>query len=80
MAGYSLNFSVLYSGAEHLTATHNALYRYIQPIVATIIAVTRGLSVIDRTNIVGAVLIFFGMLLVVLATPRSSKSNAFTHG
>ena len=68
--GSALAMYLLYSGAEHLTATHNAIYRYIQPIVATIIAVTRGLSVIDRTNIVGAALIFVGMLCVIISTPR----------
>ena len=74
--GSSFAIFLLYSGSEHLTATHNAIYRYIQPIVATIIAVTRGLSVIDRTNIVGAVLIFVGMLCVIISTP----SEAVTRG
>ena len=69
--GSLLPMYLLYASSEHLTAVHNAIYRYIQPIIATIVAVTRGQAIIDRTNIVGAVLIFVGMLCVILATPRN---------
>ena len=62
--------SLLYVSSEHLTAVHNAIYRYIQPIVAAIVATARGQAIIDRTNIVGAVLIFLGMLCVIISTPR----------
>ena len=72
--GSALPMYLLYIGSEHLTATHTAVYRYIQPIVATILAVLRGQSTIDRTNIVGAVLIFSGMLCVILSTPRAERS------
>ena len=68
--GSALPMYLLYKSSEHLTAMHNAIYRYIQPIVATIVAVSRGQTIIDRTNIVGAVLIFLGMLCVILSTPR----------
>ncbi len=79
--GSALPMYLLYIGSEHLTATHTAVYRYIQPIVATILAVLRGQSTIDRTNIVGAVLIFSGMLCVILSTPRAERSaEEVTHG
>ncbi len=71
--GSVLPMYLLYVSSEHLTAVHNAVYRYIQPIVATIVAVARGQSIIDRTNIVGAVVIFVGMLCVIFATPRREK-------
>ena len=74
--GSALPMYLLYKSSEHLTAMHNAIYRYIQPIVATIVAVSRGQTIIDRTNIVGAVLIFLGMLCVILSTPR----REITHG
>ena len=74
--GSALPMYLLYKSSEHLTATHNAIYRYIQPIVATIVAVSRGQTIIDRTNIVGAVLIFLGLLCVILSTPR----REITHG
>ena len=68
--GSALPLYLLYKSSEHLTAIHNAVYRYIQPVVATVVAVSRGQTIIDRTNIVGAVLIFLGMLCVIVATPR----------
>lgn len=74
--GSVLPMYLLYKSSEHLSALHNAVYRYIQPIVATIVASLRGQAIIDRTNIVGAVLIFFGMLCVIVATPR----NEITRG
>lgn len=72
--GSTLPMFLLYVGSEHLTATHTAVYRYIQPIVATLLAVARGQSEIDRTNIVGAVLIFSGMLMMIISTPRSERT------
>ncbi len=74
LLGSALPMLLLYVGTEHLTAAHTAIYRYIQPIVATILAVTRGQSVIDRTNIVGAVLIFLGVLFVILSMPRAERT------
>ena len=71
--GSVLPMYLLYVGSENLTATHTAVYRYIQPIIATIVATARGQAIIDRTNIVGAVLIFIGMLCVILFTPRSKS-------
>ena len=73
--GSALPMYLLYLSSEHLSAVHNAVYRYIQPVIATIIAVARGQSIIDRINIVGAVLIFVGMLCVVVSTPRSEKAT-----
>lgn len=78
LLGSTLPMYLLYVGSEHLTATHTAIYRYIQPLIATTLAVARGQSTIDRTNILGAVLIFTGMLLAVLATPRSERTASAT--
>lgn len=71
--GSTLPLYLLYAGAEHLSATYTAVYRYIQPIIATILAISRGQAIIDRTNIVGAVLIFVGMLCVALSTTRTTR-------
>ena len=68
--GSALPMYLLYAASEHLSAVHNAAYRYIQPIIATIVATARGQAIIDRTNIVGAVLIFIGMSCVIFSTPR----------
>ena len=71
--GSTLPLYLLYVGAEHLSVTYTAVYRYIQPIIATILAIWRGQAIIDRTNIVGAVLIFFGMLCVTLSTTSTTR-------
>ncbi|MBE6174555.1 MAG: DMT family transporter [Rikenellaceae bacterium] len=75
--GTALPMYLLYVGSEHLTAVHTALYRYLQPVVATTLAVVRGQSNIDRANVVGAALIFLGILFVVLSTlAKSSPRHA----
>lgn len=63
--GTVLPMYLLYVGSRHLTAVHTALYRYIQPLVATALALLRGQNIIDHANIVGAVLIFSGVVAVV---------------
>ncbi len=63
--GTVLPMWLLYYGASHLTAVHTALYRYIQPIVAAVLSLLRGQNIIDRANVVGAVLIFTGVVFVV---------------
>ena len=73
LLGSTLPLYLLYVGAEHLSVTYTAVYRYIQPIIATILAISRGQAIIDRTNIVGAVLIFVGMLCVAISTTRPTR-------
>ena len=63
--GTVLPMYLLYVGSRHLTAVHTALYRYIQPLVATALALLRGQNIIDHANIVGALLIFSGVVAVV---------------
>lgn len=63
--GTVLPMYLLYVGSRHLTAVHTALYRYVQPLIATTLALLRGQTVIDHANIVGAVLIFSGVVFVV---------------
>jgi drug/metabolite transporter (DMT)-like permease len=75
LLGSALPTLLLYVGSKHLTPIHTALYRYLQPIVATIVAVARNQTKIDRTNIVGAALIFVGMLCVILFAPQRSNDS-----
>ena len=63
--GTVLPMWLLYVGSSHLTAVHTALYRYIQPIVAAMLTLARGQNIIDRANIIGAVMIFSGVIFVV---------------
>lgn len=63
--GTVLPMWLLYVGSSHLTAVHTALYRYIQPVVAAMLTLARGQNIIDRANIIGAVMIFSGVVFVV---------------
>lgn len=65
LLGSVLPMWLLYTGSAHLSAVHTALYRYVQPIVATALSVLRGQNNIDRANIIGAALIFVGVIFVV---------------
>ena len=65
---------LLYRGAEHLTATHTALYRYIQPLIAGTLAHLRHQAHFDRTNLTALVLIFVGILLTVIGYRRSMQA------
>lgn len=65
---------LLYRGAEHLTATHTALYRYIQPLIAGTLAHLRHQAHFDRTNLTALVLIFVGILLTVIGYRRSVQA------
>lgn len=63
--GTVLPMWLLYVGSSHLTAVHTALYRYIQPVIAAVLTLLRGQNIIDRANIIGAVMIFSGVIFVV---------------
>ena len=63
--GTVLPMWLLYVGSSHLTAVHTALYRYIQPVIAAMLTLARGQNIIDRANIIGAALIFSGVIFVV---------------
>ena len=63
--GTVLPMYLLSDGTEKLTFIHTALYRYIQPVVATVLALVRHQEQIDRTNIIAGVLIFASIILVI---------------
>ena len=65
---------LLYRGAEHLTAIHTALYRYIQPLIAGILALLRHQARFDSTNLTALVLIFIGIVLTVIGYRRSLRA------
>lgn len=73
--GTVLPMWLLYVGSAHLSAVHTALYRYIQPIMAALLSLLRGQSSIDRANIVGAVLIFTGVVVVVAGNIFSRRRS-----
>lgn len=77
--GTVLPMWLLYYGASHLTAVHTALYRYIQPIVAAVLSLLRGQNIIDRANIIGAALIFTGVVFVVAGNIIGSRLLSTKH-
>ena len=71
---------LLYRGAEHLTAIHTALYRYIQPLIAGALALYRHQAAFDATNITALVLIFIGIVLTVIGYRESLKALSGLRG
>ncbi len=63
--GTVLSMYLLYRGTEKLTSVHTALYRYIQPLIAGLLAVLRGQARFDAANIAALAFIFAGVVLVV---------------
>ena len=72
--GTVLPMYLLYRGAEKLTSVHMALYRYLQPVVATTLALVRHQEKIDRANIVAAVAIFVGVILVIWSERKKEQA------
>lgn len=65
LLGTVLPSYLLYRATEKLTYVHTALYRYLQPLATTVLALLRGQERIDRTNVIAAALIFIGIVMVV---------------
>lgn len=74
--GTVLPMYLLYRGTEKLTSVHTALYRYLQPVTATTLSLLRHQQQLDRANIIAAVLIFVGVVLVALGFNRQAISVA----
>ena len=64
--GTVLPMYLLYRGTEKLTSVHTALYRYIQPFIAGILAITRGQAHFGAANMTALAFIFAGVVLVVV--------------
>lgn len=74
--GTVLPMYLLYRGTEKLTSVHTALYRYIQPVIAGILALVRGQAKFDVSNLVAAVLIFSGIVLVAVGFKHEASAPA----
>lgn len=64
--GTVLPMYLLYRGTEKLTSVHTALYRYLQPLSAGVLAAVRGQAHFDTANVVSMLLIFAGVILVAI--------------
>ena len=74
--GTVLPMYLLYRGTEKLTSVHTALYRYIQPVIAGILALVRGQAVFDAANIVALAFIFAGVVLFFKHWTRGFLSSS----
>ena len=82
--GTVLPMYLLYRGTERLTSVHTALYRYIQPLVATTLALARHQETVDQIHLLAGGAIFGGVLLMVLGTvlarrKQRSGCSVFAH-
>ncbi|UKI18322.1 MAG: hypothetical protein L6V80_02000 [Bacteroidales bacterium] len=66
---------LLYRGAAGLTSVHTALYRYIQPIVATVLALVRRQEHIDRANTVAAGLIVAAVIFTMIGFSHAKRTH-----
>lgn len=78
--GTVLPMYLLYRGTEKLTSVHTALYRYIQPLIAAILAIVRKQAKFDTSNLLGAIFIFLGIILVVMGFNRDAIVRAIHRG
>ena len=73
--GTVLPMYLLYRGTERLTSVHTALYRYIQPLVATTLALARHQETVDQIHLLAGGAIFGGELLMVLGTVLARRKQ-----
>lgn len=73
--GTVLPIYLLYRGAAGLTSVHTALYRYIQPIVATALALVRRQEHIDRANTVAAGLIVAAVIFTMIGFSHAKRTH-----
>ena len=73
--GTVLPMYLLYRGTERLTSVHTALYRYIQPLVATTLALARHQETVDQIHLLAGGAIFGGVLLMVLGTVLARRKQ-----
>ena len=73
--GTVLPIYLLYRGAAGLTSVHTALYRYIQPIVATVLALVRRQEHVDRANTVAAGLIVAAVIFTMIGFSHAKRTH-----
>ncbi|MDE6467669.1 MAG: EamA/RhaT family transporter, partial [Muribaculaceae bacterium] len=71
-----LSYLLLPMGQRNLRPTVTAMYNYVQPIVATLIAICVGLGTFTVTNGVAILLVFTGVYLVTRSKSRAELEEA----
>ncbi len=72
--GTALPFWLLYKASSQVSSSTAASYRYMQPLTAIVVAIVRGQTVPDDTNILGMIVIIFGVIVLGVATDRKSTT------
>lgn len=67
---------LVYYGLQGVSATTSGIYKYVQPIVATAIALYWGQDHLTVFTIISALLIFTGVYFMIRPTPNHSPSSA----
>ena len=63
-------------GQKNLRPTVAGMYNYIQPLVATLVAVCWGMETFDPTKICSVLLIFSGVYLVTTSRSRADAEKS----
>ena len=63
------------SALKNLSPSTVSIYIYLQPLLASIFAILRGVDTIDRTKLIAAILIFIGVYLVSINTYKRKKKK-----
>ena len=66
-----LSYLLLPIGQRHLRPTLTAMYNYVQPIVATIVAICAGIGRFTAANALAITLVFTGVYLVTRSKSRA---------
>lgn len=63
--GTALPNMLLYYGTRNLTSVHTAMYFYVQPLVATLLAIFRHTEHINTISVIASASIFAGLLFII---------------
>ncbi len=71
LIGSALPLILLLEGCEHLSALHTSLYRYMQPLVASLVLLARGQGSFTTLNFIVLALIVAGGVMVAKGVDRA---------
>ena len=71
-----LSYMLIIVGQKNLRPTVAGMYNYIQPLVATLVAVCWGMETFDPTKICSVLLIFSGVYLVTTSRSRADAEKS----
>ena len=74
--GTFLCYLIVPVGQKYLRPTLVAMYNYVQPVVATVVAIIWGMDSFNILKILAVILIFAGVFLVNKSKARNAEDNA----